>query len=1269
MKSTFFARYSLIVLMIVMFLVPFALRGARFSIQEIKNDIKDWLPSDFEETQELKWFAQHFAGEQFVIVTWPGCTADDPRFEMFVEKARGEVAPAANEHISVAKAMGGASPPGDLPADDLAGDNVPGNGDVPGDGDVPGEDVPGDDAAADVAANEPDSPLTDENAAEIERARQLGDRLGLYTVGEYYKNWGGKDEKWLRGDGDLWYFVTPDGELYRWNGNNNLPSYLARRTERAFTGSNSAEGELVGQFGKPWTPTRSNIFHADPRKLTARLFKTVRTGPEILAELSSPNGPLWPRTGFAGQTDEAKTEIARERAYERLTGALFGPQPPADFQWTTDDLLRVLPEEQQQQLPTDWKERFTAFVEKLEEDKYDGQHAGLVAATTTARVRHWFELCREVLEIEPPAPQTAIMLTISDVGKRNLARVVGRPLMGKPRGKILDLAIGECNISADELKLGGPPVDNVAIDEEGTVTLVSLISYSALVGFVLAYISFRSFKVTMMVFFVGGVSAITSLSLVWWSSVIWPESPYSTVDAILLSMPSLVYVLGLSGAVHIVNYYREAAQEDGPAGAPEKAVSHGWWPCTLAAFTTALGLVSLCTSNILPIRKFGLFSAVGTMATLALLFTFLPAALQMWAPFHKRRRDGSDEPAIKESRLHALVFRFWERVGGYVVGNYALVLVVCLVVMFAFGAGLFSVNTSVQLLKLFDGDAKIIQDYEWLETHLGKLVPMELIVKVDKDMLQPTNEELAAKSERGERNPQQERYQLNFLERLEIAENVGLEVERAFGEQGTGVLGRGLRASTFLEDLPDPSAISLTSSEAIKRTGLKGKLEENRDQLLASDYVRVDKEDGGELWRVSLRLGALNDVDYGQFVGELKRVVEPVMSAYRYRDKILHVVDEQNDNNGFSKGMVLVLGAYPPTEEEDAAESNAEQTEIQPTTIFARVLNGLLVNAGVYKVNWHDPQKSTTTFNTSDDWAKALSQFDCVVVARDEGYDLDFINKHAKNVLLAEDHQFDPASDMPTCAKRDDTTVACIYTGVVPIVYKAQRTLLESLVNSIALAFVMIAVVMMFLLRNGKLSPLNFMNPSAGLISMLPNVFPVIIIFGAMGHLGVLIDIGTMMTASVAMGVAVDDTIHFLTWFRKGIAQGLSRQDAIRKAYGHVATAMTQTTLIGGLGLSVFALSTFTPTQGFGIMMLCLLATALVGDLVLLPALLASPLGAFFAPPVDTPDDQGAAPGAVSDGPLSEEASSGKTPHSSGRTQAASSQVRRRDDGHRRLGH
>ena len=94
--------------------------------------------------------------------------------------------------------------------------------------------------------------------------------------------------------------------------------------------------------------------------------------------------------------------------------------------------------------------------------------------------------------------------------------------------------------------------------------------------------------------------------------------------------------------------------------------------------------------------------------------------------------------------------------------------------------------------------------------------------------------------------------------------------------------------------------------------------------------------------------------------------------------------------------------------------------------------------------------------------------------------------------------------------------------------------------------------------------------------------------------------------------MAVDDTVHYLRWFRIGLDQGYDRKGAAMVAYERCATAMSQTTLIAGLGLSVFALSTFTPTQRFGYMMLALLFAALFGDLIFLPALLSGPLGRFF---------------------------------------------------------
>ena len=103
-----------------------------------------------------------------------------------------------------------------------------------------------------------------------------------------------------------------------------------------------------------------------------------------------------------------------------------------------------------------------------------------------------------------------------------------------------------------------------------------------------------------------------------------------------------------------------------------------------------------------------------------------------------------------------------------------------------------------------------------------------------------------------------------------------------------------------------------------------------------------------------------------------------------------------------------------------------------------------------------------------------------------------------------------------------------------------------------------------------------------------------------------------MMTASVALGIAVDGTLHFLNWFRRELDAGHSRQESVALSFRHCARAIAQTTFICGLGLLVYALSDFVPTRRFAFMMFALLVAACVGDLILLPALLVSPLGKLF---------------------------------------------------------
>jgi hypothetical protein len=199
-----------------------------------------------------------------------------------------------------------------------------------------------------------------------------------------------------------------------------------------------------------------------------------------------------------------------------------------------------------------------------------------------------------------------------------------------------------------------------------------------------------------------------------------------------------------------------------------------------------------------------------------------------------------------------------------------------------------------------------------------------------------------------------------------------------------------------------------------------------------------------------------------------------------------------------------------------------------------------------------------------------------------------------------------PVDETPVIAETsvgaDPRPIRSLYTGIIPLVFKTQRQLLFSLRSSLFSSGLLIVVIMAIVFRSMM----------AGAISMLPNLFPVLLVFGTLGLLGVKMDIGIVMTASVALGVAVDSTVHLVTWFYLGQARGHNRVDATLMAYDHCATATVQGAMISGLGLAVFAASSFTPTRQFGYLMITIQSTALLGDLVLLPALLCGPLGRFF---------------------------------------------------------
>ena len=151
-----------------------------------------------------------------------------------------------------------------------------------------------------------------------------------------------------------------------------------------------------------------------------------------------------------------------------------------------------------------------------------------------------------------------------------------------------------------------------------------------------------------------------------------------------------------------------------------------------------------------------------------------------------------------------------------------------------------------------------------------------------------------------------------------------------------------------------------------------------------------------------------------------------------------------------------------------------------------------------------------------------------------------------------------------------------------------------SLLKGTGLALLLISIVLILVLKSLRL----------GLISIVPNVMPVILAYGAWGFISGRIDLGLSIVACMSIGLVVDDTVHFLSKYKLARQQGKATEQAIKYAYSTVGVAMVITTFVLAAGFSLLALSSFSPTHGMGALLALTAIFALIIDLLFLPILL-----------------------------------------------------------------
>ena len=169
------------------------------------------------------------------------------------------------------------------------------------------------------------------------------------------------------------------------------------------------------------------------------------------------------------------------------------------------------------------------------------------------------------------------------------------------------------------------------------------------------------------------------------------------------------------------------------------------------------------------------------------------------------------------------------------------------------------------------------------------------------------------------------------------------------------------------------------------------------------------------------------------------------------------------------------------------------------------------------------------------------------------------------------------------------------FTGIGVIVAKGVETLISNLVMSLILTVLIISILMGVMFKNIRMV----------LISLLPNILPLFITAAIMGYCGINLKPSTILVFSIAFGISIDDTIHFLAKYRQELASnGGAIRKSVLKALRETGLSMFYTSVVLFFGFGIFVASEFGGTVALGVLVALTLLVAMLSNLILLPCLL-----------------------------------------------------------------
>ena len=388
-------------------------------------------------------------------------------------------------------------------------------------------------------------------------------------------------------------------------------------------------------------------------------------------------------------------------------------------------------------------------------------------------------------------------------------------------------------LGRDRLRMVGSIYEAFAVDEAAEGSLKRLVLPSSCLGILLAWLCLRSVRGAAAVLIIAGVGQLLAVAMV--------AATGGEFSAVLIVLPTLVFMLTLSAAVHFMNYYADvAAWHRDHFGS--RAIYLGIKPSILATATTALGMIALATSQLAPVRGFGLYSATALCLATAFLILAFPRVSDLFC--RTRFASMPIENGTACERHHEAMIPAWAT--SYAEWSYRNSTWIVLVGFGLIGLsfyGLLHLKSSTKFDDMFPQGSSTIRDMKWVEQHLGPIASVEVLVKFNPD------------AEIGDYE------QLEWIDRI---------VERLKNHPDVGgVIG----ATSFLPKLPKSSSMR----DVTRRSVLRKELPKSFGPLEEKGWI--SNKLGHRIWRINAKVSALSRADYGELTSRVRVAVDQVRDS------------------------------------------------------------------------------------------------------------------------------------------------------------------------------------------------------------------------------------------------------------------------------------------------------------------------------------------------------------------------------------------------------